>query len=109
MSLGTQFDSALAEISEMVGLSAVTIAGQVYACVRNARRHKSPMQSAGYFDDYSIEIIVRGSVLGAANVPAPNATVTLDGQACAVVEVIEPNVANGADKVFYKIRLREVV
>ena len=108
MSLGTGFDSALAEISEIVGLSSVTIDGQVYACIRNSRRNKQPMQAAGYFDDFSAEIIVRGSVLGEANVPSPNDSVILDGQTLAVAEVIEPNVANGADKVFYKIRLRDV-
>lgn len=108
MSLGTTFDSALAEIGDMVGLSSVTIGGTAYACFRNARRNTRAMQPAGFYDDYSIEIIVRGSVLGAAHVPAVNDAVTLDGQACSVVEVIEPSVANGSDKVFYKIRLRDV-
>ena len=108
MSLGTEFDSALGSIGEMVGLSSVTIGGTAYACFRNARRNTKQMRDAGYFDDYSIEIIVRGSVLGATNVPAVTDTVTLDGVTCAVMEVIEPNVANGSAKVFYKIRLRDV-
>lgn len=108
MSLGTEFDSALASIGETVGLSSVTIGGTAYACFRKARRNTKQMRDAGYYDDYSTEIIVLGSVLGGGNVPAVNDTVTLDGVTCSVVEVIEPNVANGADKVFYKIRLRDV-
>ena len=108
MSLGTQFDSALAEIGSVTGLASITIGGTPYACFRNARRNKQQMQSAGYYDDWNIEVVIRGSVLGAANVPSPNTTVTLDGQTCVVMEVVEPNVANGSDKVFYKIRLRDI-
>ncbi len=109
MSLGSEFDTALADIGSLVGLSTVTIGATGYACVRSSRRNSKDMQEVGYLNGYDHEILIRGSVLGVANVPAVNDSVTLNSQTCRVVEVIEPNVANGSDKVFYKLRLKVVI
>ena len=108
MSLGTEIGTAIMEMQTVLGSSTVVIGGNPYPCSRNSRRNSKAMQPAGYFDDWSIEIVIVGRVLGSASVPEVNDSVTLDGQVCAVVERIFPAVSDGSDAAFYKIQLRDV-
>lgn len=109
MTLGTEFDTALGEIGSLVGLSTITIGVTGYACIRSSRKLSRNMEPVGFLAGYDHEVLIRGSVLGVANLPAVGDSVTLDSQTCRVVEIVEPNTKNGSDRVFYKLRLKVVV